>query len=64
MSGSTIATNSRSDPAPSTRAASRSSRGISTMNARSSTIANGNEMAIWGRISAHRVLSIPSERIW
>ena len=46
-SGSTTRVNSRSSPAPSSRAASSSSRGISAKKLRSRKIANGSPKATW-----------------
>ncbi len=61
-SGITICRNTRTRPAPSTRAASSSSIGIWSKNAfRMNTMAG---CAIWGRITAQRVSTRLNDSIW
>ncbi|GAA5608862.1 hypothetical protein Sgri01_07231 [Streptomyces griseus] len=58
-SGITTRVNSRISPAPSSRAASRSSRGISAKKFRSRKIANGRPNAVWNSTTPSVVSKIP-----
>src|SRR5438034_2979343 len=60
-SGSTTCQTARPRPAPSTRAASSSSSGIDSKNARRSQRQNGRQKVVYERTRARRVFTMRSE---